>query len=85
MTVNHGSVGTIQDKYDLAVVNIFAGVIISLAEELANGVKPSGLLLASGIIASRAAHVVKAVCDAGFELQEQRTQDGWQGLLLRRV
>jgi ribosomal protein L11 methyltransferase len=85
VVVNQGSVEAAHDMYDMVVINIFVGVIISLAKQLAKVVKPSGLLLASGVIAARAADVVKAVCDAGFELEEERELTGWHGLLFRRA
>ena len=85
VTVARGSLEMGQDKYDVVVANIFAGVIISLAESLTSVVRSSGLLLTSGIISARSPDVARAVCDAGFELVDQLEQGGWRAFVFRRL
>ena len=69
--------------FSLVVANLVAAVLIDLAEPLAAHTAPSGTLLASGIIDSRADEVLLALTEAGFAL-EGRLDDGeWVSLQLR--
>jgi ribosomal protein L11 methyltransferase len=70
--------------YDLVVANILADVIRDLAPDLARLVRPKGFLIASGIIADRAAGVAAALCAHGFQVQEERAQEEWRALVCRR-
>jgi ribosomal protein L11 methyltransferase len=71
--------------YDLVVANLLPLLFRQLAAPLARVVRPAGLLIASGLIAARAASVVGALRPEGFHLEEERSQAGWQALVLRRV
>jgi ribosomal protein L11 methyltransferase len=70
--------------YDLIVANILADVIRELAPVLACRVRSGGLLIASGIIAGRAADVTASLRAAGFDLEEEHTQEEWRALVGRR-
>lgn len=85
VTVSLRSIESTDREYDFAVINNVPGVIISLAAQLADVVRPSGLLLASGIIAPRTEDVVRAIRDVGFEVEEQRKQQEWRAVLFRRA
>jgi ribosomal protein L11 methylase PrmA len=83
VNVKLGSIEAADGTFDFTVVNIFTGVIIALASELAKVVEPAGLILVSGIIAARTDDVVTALGEVGFIEQERRTQNGWCAVLLR--
>lgn len=70
--------------YDRVVANILADVIRDLAPDLARLVRPGGLLIASGIIAERAADVTAALRAEGFDPEEERAQEEWRALVGRR-
>jgi ribosomal protein L11 methyltransferase len=70
---------------DLATCNILAGVIITLADDLASSIKEGGLLLASGIIDSRETEVASALEMAGFHLTETLRRGEWVALIARRA
>jgi ribosomal protein L11 methyltransferase len=70
--------------YDLVVANILADVIRDLAPALALQLRRRGLLIASGIIADRAADVTVALRAAGFDLEEERAQEEWRALVCSR-
>jgi ribosomal protein L11 methyltransferase len=67
----------------VVLANLVAAVLIDLAEPLAAHTAPGGMLLASGIIDTRADEVLVALAGAGFAL-EGRLDDGeWVSLHLR--
>ena len=80
-----GGVESADGLYDVLVANIFVHVIISLAPALCRAVRPLGKLIVSGIVSARANDVIKGMRRAGFELDEQRSQDVWQGLVFTRM
>lgn len=62
---------------DLVVVNIVAAVILSLAPDLPSLLNPGGRVIASGIIAGRAAEVKEALLRNGFFCQKELQEEGW--------
>lgn len=71
-------------NYDFVVANILADVIIGLAGQFAELVKPRGVLVVSGIIDTREADVKSRLEAAGFGLLEVRSDAEWVALILRR-
>ncbi len=69
--------------YDILVANILADVIIGLASDLISRLKPSGLLIASGIIDTREADVQTALESLGLAHVETRRQGEWVALIFR--
>lgn len=88
IAANHVSAQTQQElpsrKFDFAVANILADVIIGLSEQLAALVKPGGILVVSGIIDTRESDVRSHLVDMGFETIETRRDAEWVALILRR-
>jgi ribosomal protein L11 methyltransferase len=85
VAVREGSVAAAGDApFDLVVANILADVIRDLAPDLARLTRPDGLLLASGIIADRAPEVAAALTAAGFRREEERADQEWRALVVRR-
>lgn len=85
----HGSLplpGPAPETFDLVLANLVAGVLVAIAPELANAVKPAvGRLLASGIFHDREGDVREAFASAGLEITRRTTEDEWVGLEARRV
>jgi ribosomal protein L11 methyltransferase len=71
------------ERYALVLANLVAAVLIDLAEPLAAHTAPSGTLLASGIIDTRADEVVAALTDAGFALAGRLDDGEWVSFQLR--
>lgn len=85
VTVRAGSVEAAGEApFDLVVANILADVIRDLAPDLARLTRPGGCLIASGIIADRAADVTVALTACGFCLEVERARDEWRALAARR-
>ena len=71
------------DKYDIIVANIVSDVIIGLAPQVRPFLKEGGLFLTSGIIDTRAAEVAQKLRDAGWEIVEERSSEGWFSFLCK--
>ena len=63
--------------YDVVVANIVADVIIALAPRVRPLLKAGGVFLCSGIIDDRAAEVKQKLLDAGWQIEEERSSEGW--------
>ena len=85
VTANLGSLPPkpVGEPYPLVIANLVAAVLVELAEPLAAHTAAGGILLASGIIESRADEVLEALTAARLAL-EGRLDDGeWISLQLR--
>ena len=63
--------------YDVVVANIVADVIIALAPRVRPLLKAGGVFLCSGIIDDRAAEVKQKLLDALWQIEEERSSEGW--------
>ncbi len=71
-------------RADLVTANIIADIILRLFDGLDAHLAPGGCLLASGIIADRAAEVVAGASRHGFKVIERRDEKEWVALVLGR-
>ena len=69
--------------YDIVVANIVSDIIIALAPNARYYMKEGALFLCSGIIDTRAEEVAGKLKEAGFEILEERSADGWFSFLCR--
>ena len=70
-------------QWDIVVANILADVILGMAPALRAATKPGGLLIASGIIAPRAADVERGLLAAGFHSPETLPDGEWVALIMQ--
>src|SRR5579863_9182444 len=70
--------------FDMVLVNIIAHIIGGMASQLAQVLKPGGLLIASGIIETRRPDAEQPLLEAGLELIEQTMTDDWLVLVMRK-
>lgn len=73
------------EKYDIAVANILANVIIPLSAEVGQHIKKGGLFISSGIINTAADSVRDAITDAGFEITRTTTLGDWYCFIARKI
>ncbi|MBE6728802.1 MAG: 50S ribosomal protein L11 methyltransferase [Ruminococcaceae bacterium] len=74
----HGDLAEkVNGKFNIVCANIVADVIIRLLENVADYMQDGAVLIASGIIDTRAAEVKKAFDDFGFYIIEEITRDNW--------
>lgn len=78
------SVERIDGGYDIVCANIVADIIIRMAPQVADFMKPGGVLLASGIITPRAEDVISALEAGGLHVIERREDNDWCALALVR-
>lgn len=74
----------VEGRADLVTANIIADVIIRLFADIDAHLEPGGVLLASGIIADRAADVKEAAKAHGFAVVEERAEKEWRFMVFRR-
>jgi ribosomal protein L11 methyltransferase len=67
-------------QFHLVVANLISGLLIELAEELAQTVWPGGRLLAGGIYKDRESEVQSALESAGLGIVGRRTDEDWVAL-----
>jgi ribosomal protein L11 methyltransferase len=72
----------VDSTYDIVLANILAPTLIELAEDLKRVLSPSGLLVISGVLVDRHAHVLEAL--APLVPVSTATRDGWACVTLRR-
>ena len=67
--------------FELILANISAKAIISMSKELITALKPTGRLIASGIVDDRANEVVDALHHIGFTVEERVEEGLWVSLV----
>jgi ribosomal protein L11 methyltransferase len=82
VAVEHGSLDKVTEEFELVLVNILARVIVELADQgLVNRVRPTGLLIAAGIIEEQEAEVAAALGEHGMGIVERRQEKDWVTLV----
>ena len=69
--------------YDIVVANIVSDIIIALAPQVRYYMKEDAMFLCSGIIDTRAEEVAGKLREAGLEILEERSADGWFSFLCK--
>jgi len=72
-----GEIKDCQAKYELIVGNILAEVIISLAEEINEKLKPGGVFIGSGIIRAREEQVIETLTGTGLKYVQTKADGDW--------
>lgn len=70
----------LNDKYDFAIANILADVIIMLSEPLKNQLNDDAIFICSGIIRDRQECVRLALISSGYHIIETRCRGEWVAL-----
>ncbi len=82
--VRQGSLPSLSGPFDLVVANLIASLLVALATDLRDELRPAGRLLTSGIFIDREADVRTAFEAAGM-LSRRRTAEGeWVALEFER-
>jgi ribosomal protein L11 methyltransferase len=81
----HGTLNSINDKFDLVLANLTASNILSLSEKLKSKLKSDGLLLVSGIwLTKRKEGVIHRFQELGLFLDKELSAGEWFALLFKR-
>jgi ribosomal protein L11 methyltransferase len=70
-------------EFDVVLANLTADVIVPLAAEFPQVLKPGGILIVSGILREQGDEVREALGAEGFEVVEEKPDDEWVTLALR--
>lgn len=70
--------------YNVVVANIVADVIIRLAPDIGEFLAKDGVFIVSGIISERAEEVLEVVRREGYEVADERYENGWYAAALVR-
>ena len=71
-------------KYNMAVANILAEILVPLAPAAAAALKDGGMYITSGIISGKERIVAQALEQAGFEVLETTYQGEWAAVTARK-
>lgn len=81
----HGDLAEkVSGKFSVVCANIVADVIIRLLENVGDYMREDAVLIASGIIDSRADEVKKSITDNGFVIKEELRRDNWFAFAVKR-
>jgi ribosomal protein L11 methyltransferase len=69
---------------DVIVVNILSRTILKMAPDLASGLAPGGMLIASGMLADQTPEVSSALRGAGLRILARKRRGEWAALLALR-
>jgi ribosomal protein L11 methyltransferase len=78
--VSNTPLAEVEGNFDIVVANILAPALIELSDDLRRVVGPSGVLVISGLLDGRSAHVVDAL--APLRVVAQQDKDGWVAISL---
>jgi ribosomal protein L11 methyltransferase len=70
--------------FDLVVANILAPVLIAMAENLANALKPAGEIILSGVLLVQAESVKNAFLEQGLTFVKQTQMDDWCAIIFSK-
>ena len=74
----HGDLAEkVSGKFDIVCANIVADVIMRLLKNVSDYMNDNAVLIASGIIDSRAVEVKQSIIDNGFKIERELTRDNW--------
>jgi ribosomal protein L11 methyltransferase len=71
-------------NFDLVIANILAPVLVELMFDLAECVRPGGVMLLSGFIDKEKESVADPANKHGLRLVDQVSENGWCGLMFRK-
>jgi ribosomal protein L11 methyltransferase len=83
----HARVGSLpsgEQPFDVVLANLIAGVLVPLAPDLREELRPGGILVASGIFADREPEVREAFEAAGLVVDGRRSEGEWVALEAHR-
>ncbi len=72
-------------KADVVVANLVTNAVLMLLPSLPAYMKPNAVCIASGIIDERIEEVRQAAAAAGFAWEDERLQQGWYAVTMRRL
>jgi ribosomal protein L11 methyltransferase len=75
-----GSLPSGEPPFDVVLANLIAGLLVTLAPQLRDELRPGGVLLASGIFIDREPDVRSAFESVGLEVRDRTAEGEWVAL-----
>lgn len=75
----------VSGKADLIVSNIIAEIIVDLIDGIKEFLVENGIFITSGIIVEKAHLVTDKLLNSGFEIIEEKTENGWTVVVARLI
>lgn len=79
-----GLVKRIGEGYNIITANIVADIIIGMSNMFYFMLKDNGILICSGILCERADEVKHSLCNCGFKICEQNSNNGWTAFIAKK-
>jgi ribosomal protein L11 methyltransferase len=79
------TIGRVRGRFDLVTANLFAGLLVAMATQLAARTRSGGHLIVAGLLAAQEDDVRRALEQAGFVLLRRECRATWSVLTLRRT
>ncbi len=73
-----------RERYDFAVANIVADIIVRMLPDIDNYLKPGAPLILSGIISEYRDKVVNAAGECGFSVVRELRENDWVALMVKK-
>jgi len=73
----------IENNFDLIIANIQKNVLLDIAEQVKEKIKPNGTAILSGLLIKDEKDIEERYTKAGFENVETKTMDEWFALVLK--
>lgn len=81
----HGDLAEkVSGKFNIVCANIVADVVMRLLENVGEYMTDDGVLIASGIIDSRADEVKNSILANGFRIEQELTRDNWFAFAIKK-
>jgi ribosomal protein L11 methyltransferase len=78
------SLGRVRGRFDVVIANLFAGLLVAMAPQLAARTAVGGHLIVAGLLASQENDVQRALERAGFRVLRRECRATWSVLTLLR-
>jgi ribosomal protein L11 methyltransferase len=75
-----GSLPSGEPPFDVVLANLIAGLLVALASQLRDELRPGGVILASGIFIDREPDVRSAFESVGLEFRDRTAEGEWVAL-----
>jgi ribosomal protein L11 methyltransferase len=79
-----GGLPTGEPPFDIVLANLIASLLVSLARQLRDEMRPGGFLLASGIFLDREAEVAATLEEVGLRVTDRALEGDWVALTATR-
>lgn len=85
ITLMHGDIKLLSDKFDLIIANIYAEVLVSLEVDFRSRLSMGGYLILSGIMPNRINEINSEYSTNNWQSINQVVRESWCGILFKKI